>query len=64
VFGEWLHSVIVFGLFDPHILGAHSFFIFDMFSMIFSVLHVPRGELQFLLGHHKQRSLPLSFAKP
>ncbi|CAK9257327.1 unnamed protein product, partial [Sphagnum jensenii] len=42
----------------PFILGGCNFFISNPFSMIVSVLDVPREGVQILLGHQKQQSPP------
>jgi hypothetical protein len=44
----------------PFTLWAHNFLISNMFSTIFNVLDAPRGGLQVLFGHHKQKSPPLA----
>jgi len=42
----------------PFILGGGNIFISNPFSMIVSVLDVPREGVQILLGHQKQQSPP------
>jgi hypothetical protein len=49
------------GMFDvlnswPPYFGVHNFFISNLLLMIFSALDAPRGGIQNLLGHQKQKS--------
>jgi hypothetical protein len=44
----------------PFIMGAHNFFISNLFFMIINVLDVPRRGLQVLFGHQKQQNSPLA----
>jgi hypothetical protein len=56
--------IFFFWVFDPPpsplILGGHNFLISYLFSKFLSVLDAPRGGLQVLFGHHKQKNPPLA----
>ncbi len=56
--------VCCFEFSTPPTLGGHNFLIFNMFLMIFSASNAPRGWIQYLLGHHKQKSSPLGSRLP
>jgi len=64
-----LTFVVFRGLFffefsTPFSLGGHNVVIYNLFSIIVSVLDVARGEGQVLFGHQKQWSSPLGFGLP
>jgi hypothetical protein len=46
------------------LLGGHNFLISNPFWMIVSVSDAPRGGVQVLFGHQKQRSPPLGSSLP
>jgi hypothetical protein len=48
----------------PLTLGAHNFFIFSQFLMIFSALDVPRRGVQHWLSCYQQKSPPLGSRLP
>jgi hypothetical protein len=50
--------------FLTHTLGGHNLVISNPFLMIFNALDVPRGEVQQMLGHQKQKNLPLGSGLP
>jgi hypothetical protein len=43
----------------PSTLGDHNFLVFSVFSTTLSVLDAPKGGLQVLFGHQKQKNPPL-----
>jgi len=56
--------VCCFEFLTPPTLGAHNFLIFNPFFTIFSASDAPRGGVQHMLGHQKQRSPPLGSGLP
>jgi hypothetical protein len=44
----------------PFTFKDHNFLISNLFSMILSALDAPRGGLQVLFEHSKQKNLPLA----